>query len=226
MTPPPAPIADAAPLSASDRTYLTLEYSLLFFAIPAIIAFGPPRIPFFALLYSATAICALFLFLDRSFDRSQLWNKASLRAGLPGVLSLWAVGVVVLSLLIKFLAPHLWLAFPREKPLVWAGVMVLYPVLSVYAQNIIYRAFIFHRYRSLFPSPSAMIWASAAAFSFAHIIFLNAVAILLTLAGGLIFAHTFHKHRSILLVSIEHALYGCLLFTVGLGWYLYLAAAQ
>lgn len=226
MAPPPAPILVASPLSTSDRTYLTLEYSLLFFAIPAIIALGPPRIPFFALLYSATAVCAFFLFLDRRFDRSQLWNKTALNAGLPGVLSLWAVGVVVLSLLIRFLAPELWLAFPRQKPLMWAAVMVLYPVLSVYAQNIIYRAFIFHRYRNLFSSPNAMIWASAAAFSFAHIIFLNAVAILLTLAGGLIFAHTYHKHRSVLLVSIEHALYGCLLFTVGLGWYLYLAAAR
>ncbi|MCE7973471.1 MAG: CPBP family intramembrane metalloprotease [Leptolyngbya sp. PLA1] len=226
MEPPQAPIPAPIPLSASDRSYLGLEYSLLFFAIPAIIAFGPPRIPFFVLLYSATVICSLLLLFDRSFDRSRLWNTASLRAGLPGVLSLWAVGVVVLSLLIKFLAPHLWLAFPREKPLVWAAVMVLYPVLSVYAQNIIYRAFIFHRYRNLFPSPNAMIWASAAAFSFAHIIFLNAVALFLTLAGGLIFAHTYHKHRSILLVSIEHSLYGCLLFTVGLGWYLYLAAAR
>jgi len=226
VAPPPASIPAPAPLTAPDRRYLTLEYSLLFFAVPAIIAFSPPRIPFFALLYSATAICALLLLLDRSFDRSQLWNKAALRTGLPGVLSLWVVGVVVLSLLIKFLAPHLWLAFPREKPLVWAAVMVLYPILSVFAQNIIYRAFIFHRYRSIFPSPNAMIWASAAAFSFAHIIFLNAVAIFLTLAGGLIFAHTYHKHRSILLVSIEHALYGCLLFTVGLGWYLYLAASR
>ncbi len=218
MTPPPAPIADAAPLSASDRTYLTLEYSLLFFAIPAIIAFGPPRIPFFALLYSATAICALFLFLDRSFDRSQLWNKASLRAGLPGVLSLWAVGVVVLSLLIKFLAPHLWLAFPREKPLVWAGVMVLYPVLSVYAQNIIYRAFMFHRYKDVFGhSGWNMVWASAAAFCVAHVIFHNWLALTLTAIAGLVIAITYDRHRSVMLATIEHSLYGGVIFTIGLG---------
>jgi uncharacterized protein len=131
------------------------------------------------------------------------------------------VGVVALSLIVRVVTPDLWLAFPRRKPVVWALVMVLYPVLSVYAQNIIYRAFIFHRYRGLFRSPEAMVWASALAFGWAHVIFQNAVAILLTLAGGLIFARTYQRHRSLLLVSIEHALYGCLVFTVGLGWALY-----
>ena len=37
--------------------------------------------------------------------------------------------------------------------------------------------------------------------------------------GGLLFANTYNKHRSLLLVSIEHGLYGNTLFFIGLGWY-------
>ena len=39
----------------------------------------------------------------------------------------------------------------------------------------------------------------------------------LTFLGGLIFAITYYKTKSTLLVSIEHAIYGCWLFTVGMG---------
>ncbi len=99
---------------------------------------------------------------------------------------------------------------------------MVYPLLSVYPQNVVYRAFVFHRYRGLFADEAVVIWASAAAFAWAHVIFHNPMALLLTFAGGLIFAQTYRRHRSLLLVSIEHALYGLLVFTIGLGHALYL----
>jgi len=40
---------------------------------------------------------------------------------------------------------------------------------------------------------------------------------ILTFVGGILFALTFQKTKSTLLVSIEHAIYGCWLFTVGMG---------
>jgi hypothetical protein len=40
---------------------------------------------------------------------------------------------------------------------------------------------------------------------------------ILTFIGGILFAFTFKKTKSTLLVSIEHAIYGCWLFTVGMG---------
>jgi membrane protease YdiL (CAAX protease family) len=45
----------------------------------------------------------------------------------------------------------------------------------------------------------------------------NSLVMLLTFLGGILFAITFHKTRSTLLVSIEHAIYGIWLFTVGMG---------
>jgi hypothetical protein len=44
---------------------------------------------------------------------------------------------------------------------------------------------------------------------------------ILTFFGGYLFAYTYAKTRSLLLVSIEHALYGCLLYTIGLGRFFY-----
>tara|TARA_Y100000588_G_C13721833_1_gene697629 strand:- start:57 stop:272 length:216 start_codon:yes stop_codon:yes gene_type:complete len=64
-----------------------------------------------------------------------------------------------------------------------------------------------------------MVTMSALAFCIAHILFINWVAPVLGLAAGLIFALTYQKTKSLLLVSIEHGLYGDALFFVGLGWF-------
>ena len=40
------------------------------------------------------------------------------------------------------------------------------------------------------------------------------------------FATTYQRYRSLALVCLEHAIYGCLIFTLGLGWYFYGAAWQ
>ena len=99
--------------------------------------------------------------------------------------------------------------------------MVLYPVLSVYPQGLLYRAFFFDRYADLFPGKWTMILASAAAFAFMHIVFRNWPAVALTFAGGLLFAVRYAETGSLTTSCFEHALYGCWLFTVGLGQYFY-----
>jgi membrane protease YdiL (CAAX protease family) len=66
-----------------------------------------------------------------------------------------------------------------------------------------------------------MILASACAFAFLHIIFRNWLAVALTFGGGLLFAARYAETGSLATSSFEHALYGCWLFTVGLGQYFY-----
>ena len=61
------------------------------------------------------------------------------------------------------------------------------------------------------------IFLNATLFSLAHIFFRNTLVLILTFLGGLLFAFTYHKSKSTLLVSIEHAIYGNWLFTVGMG---------
>jgi len=117
--------------------------------------------------------------------------------------------------------PGRFLNFPRERPWLWLAVMVLYPVLSVFPQELFYRVYFFRQFRSLFGDRWGMVIASLVAFSWVHIIFRNPYAIGLTAVGGYYFADTYRRSGSLRLVCTEHALYGCLVFTVGLGEFFY-----
>lgn len=130
----------------------------------------------------------------------------------------------VLTLATWAIFPHLFLSLPREHPIFWLVIMVLYPVLSVWPQEVIYRRFLFHRYTRVF-GESGVVLASALAFGFAHVIFLNPIAVMLTTAGGAMFAWNYARERSLYLACMEHTLYGCLIFTIGLGQFFYTGAA-
>jgi len=67
------------------------------------------------------------------------------------------------------------------------------------------------------------IFINALLFSFSHIIFNNWLAIILTFFISFLFAYTYKKSNSLLVVSLEHALYGNLIFTVGIGDFFYLS---
>lgn len=121
--------------------------------------------------------------------------------------------------------PQTFLQLPRQRPLFWLIIMVLYPLLSVWPQEMLYRRFLFTRYAPLFRSRSALVLASAVSFGFAHVIFLNGVAVGMTLIGGFLFARDYARHRSLFLACVEHSLYGCLVFTLGLGRFFYTGAA-
>ncbi len=99
----------------------------------------------------------------------------------------------------------------------WVFILFFYSCFSVYPQELIYRTFFFQRYEKLFKSKWLFILVNAALFSLAHIFFKNTLVMFLTFIGGILFALTFQRTRSTLLVSIEHAIYGCWLFTVGMG---------
>lgn len=105
----------------------------------------------------------------------------------------------------------------RNKPKLYIIILFIYSLLSVYPQELIYRTFFFQRYEILFKSRTLFIFVNAVLFSLGHLFFRNSLVIVLTFFGGLLFAYTFNKTRSTLMVSIEHAIYGSWLFTVGMG---------
>lgn len=104
-----------------------------------------------------------------------------------------------------------------NEPLKWLFFLFVYSFFSVYPQELIYRTFFFKRYRGLFQNEGLFIFINAILFSLAHFFFGSVLVLILTFLGGLLFAYTFKKTGSTLLVSIEHAVYGCWLFTVGMG---------
>ncbi|WP_241269946.1 CPBP family intramembrane glutamic endopeptidase [Caballeronia sp. M1242] len=153
------------------------------------------------------------------------WNWRGLRAGLRAVLLRFAVLACLVVLAVWHFTPHALLSLPREHPGTWLLVILLYPVLSVLPQEMIFRSFLLHRYAPLFGVDRGYIAASALAFGYAHLIFLNWVAPAMTAIGGALFAATYRDRRSLALSCFEHALYGCLVFTVGLGQYFYSGSA-
>lgn len=200
---------------------LAAEFLLLFFVGPAVFAYTRHRIPAIPALWAVTAYSLFLLLHDPQFDRRRLgWrveDAVALRQCAPQILCLWAAAVVVGILLILSFAPADFLNLPRSNPLFWGVVMVLYPVLSVYPQGIVYRVFMFERYRALFGVGWGIVVASAAAFVFVHIVFRNPLALVLTFLGGVLFGLRYWQTGSLFVSSFEHALYGCAVFTIGVG---------
>jgi membrane protease YdiL (CAAX protease family) len=111
--------------------------------------------------------------------------------------------------------------FVKAAPAFWALVMFLYPLLSVYPQELIFRAYFFERYQPLFGAGWVMVAASALAFGFMHIALGNWLSVVLSAIGGFLFAMTYHQSGSLVLACIEHAIFGNFIFTIGLGQFFY-----
>lgn len=124
--------------------------------------------------------------------------------------------VLLLAVLLVWYPEHLF-DLPRKMTLFWLLLIVLYPLFSVYPQELLFRAFFFHRYRSLFKKQQHLILMNAILFGWMHIVLHNVLAVFYTIIAGLLFADTYNKTKSLRLTCLEHALYGDLIFTLGYG---------
>jgi membrane protease YdiL (CAAX protease family) len=207
----------AAPPRRATRVRLAAEFLALFFGVVGVYALaGSPGSPIPFLLVGAI-VAYLYLRRQPGFEQRDLTRVSAVPSALPVILAGWAVAAVAAVVALAAFRPEQLFDLPREKPLIWGLVVVFYPLFSVYPQELIYRAFLLHRYAPLLRSGAWAAAASAAAFGFAHVIFANVLSVLLTLAGGWLFARRYQKTRSLLAASVEHALYGVLAFTVGFG---------
>jgi uncharacterized protein len=192
------------------------ELLILFFLLPTVIYISRLRIHAIPLLWILMSYCLWVLWREGHLSLVRPEFEGLVRR-LPSILTLFAAFVIVITALVYRYAPRDFFGFFRKQPALWFLVMVLYPLLSVYPQGIIYRVFFFERYRALFPSAWLMVLMSALAFTYVHVIFRNWLAVGLTVLGGLLFAMRYAETGSLFVSSFEHALYGCWLFTVGLG---------
>jgi len=187
-------------------------------------------IPF---LVVTAVLCFAYLLWDHSFDRSRLWNGAAFKKHLPRILLTWLLGIAVMIGVTLWIDRQQWapeqiklFGFIKQSPQVWAIIIVLYPLFSVYPQEIILRTFFFQRYKILFTHPAAMIVANGLVFAWVHIIFQNWVAVVLCVPSGMLFAYTYWKSKSTITSGFEHALFGNAMWTIGLGWFFYGGAVQ
>lgn len=200
---------------------LALEFAAVFVIVPLLIYYRRiPNLPIPYLLITAT-LAFLVLSCDPAFNLSRLVVWANFRPFLSTILIRDAVCLVGLGIAVYLRAPQLLFSLIRHSPRLWALIFLLYPLVSVYPQELLYRAFFFHRYQPLFGDGWGMVIASAVAFGFVHIIFRNWLAVGLCLIGGLLFSVTYQTSGSLLLTCLDHAIFGNFLFTIGLGEFFY-----
>ncbi|WFS64099.1 CPBP family intramembrane metalloprotease [Pseudodesulfovibrio thermohalotolerans] len=198
--------------------FLWLEFLALFGLTPLLYALGWLPVPKIPLLLAIASVCFIYLAVNGFLRKTDIFvlmreSKRALRT-----IAFRTLAVALLSTLtVTVCLPDQLFGFPRARPLLWLAVMFLYPLLSAFPQEIVYRAFLFHRYVPILKTETARTWASVLAFSFLHIVFGGWVAVTLTIPAGYIFARTYRRTGSLFLASLEHAAYGCVVFTTGLG---------
>jgi membrane protease YdiL (CAAX protease family) len=205
---------------------LGLECLLLYFVLPPMLYLVRHEIAFriVFILAATTLACGIILIRDSDFDRQTLRRVQPLGNNLISILRFFLPGALLLGVATMLFLPDKLLAFPRAKPAIWLAIMLLYPLFLAWPQELFFRCFFFQRYRDLFGNPRQMIVANALSFGLAHLFYGNWVAPVLSFFGGLLFAWRYHVSRSLPMVSLEHALWGDFLFTIGVGWYFYSGA--
>ncbi|MCA9281547.1 MAG: CPBP family intramembrane metalloprotease [Phycisphaeraceae bacterium] len=205
-----------------------IECFLLFGVFPVLVDLKTQS----RLLIPFLVVCAVGIFIylmtSKDFDRRKLINLAGFKRELPRILITWVLGALSLIAVVWWLdkqpatpeqvTPF---GFPQRNPKFWAIICVLYPIFSVYPQELILRTFFFHRYRIVFRTPAMMIFFNGLAFAWVHIMFRNAPAVLLCIPAGFLFAYTYWKSKSTIASGLEHAMFGDWMWTVGLGTYFY-----
>jgi uncharacterized protein len=204
----------------TSRYFIAIEFLLLCIVLPTVVITYRLAEFLFPILWISTAYCIFvyMFFYHKKGNPIWRWDAVSWK-NLRPLLIRWAICSVLMLAFIYVYDQEKVFNMIRRNPDFVPWLLVLYPVLSALPQEIIFCTFFFERYAVFFNTDKKRIIASAILFAYAHVLFINQVAPVLSLSGGLIFAGTYAKTRSLALVTIEHGLYGDVLFLTGLGWY-------
>ncbi|MDR5651165.1 CPBP family intramembrane glutamic endopeptidase [Ruixingdingia sedimenti] len=200
------------------RLWLRVEFAALYLLAPVTMALVLPPRALFPMLFLLTGVGLVLL------HRTPGFSWASLLRGRVrwGQLALFTLGTALLAwAVLRWMAPGQAFFLLHYQPELLAMIWALYPVLSALPQEIVFRPLFFRRYGVILPGGPAIMVLNAAVFSLAHLMYWNAVVALMTFAGGLVFAHAYHRQQSFPQAVLLHSLAGNVLFTVGLGIFFY-----
>ena len=194
----------------------SFELFLLFIVLPASLSINYP-IWTKVLIVLSSFVYVLYV-LKKEYDFGfKIPSKCSAIMFKNRILVNFCILFIITVAFVYFSNSDMLFSVVLKKPALWIIILLAYTFLSVLPQELIYRTFFFYRYQLIFKDKNILIFLNAILFSLAHIFFRNTLVLFLTFLGGLLFAFTYHTSRSTILVSIEHAIYGNWLFTVGMG---------
>ena len=210
--------------SAPARVRRWIELVLLYLGVPAAISYLVRVHHFSILLLLQPVLIAilLFLLLDPTFRVKRELGRLPPVREMLAILGLFVVVAAGLAAFMARFEPELFLSLPRRAPPFWAIIMVFYPVVSAFPQELIYRTLFFHRFGVLFGKARIVAaLVNGALFGLAHIMFGSWISVVLSGLLGFVIAWRYSHARSFWGAWFEHALYGDLVFTVGLGRYFF-----
>lgn len=175
----------------------------------------------------------IFLRLDPTFEHRSLWNVNGLRKEFKRITLIFLISAPLIALTTWFLANHTgylpesgFFRLPRQIPWLMVAIIVFYPWISAYPQEITHRAFFFHRYAPIIGSGTSAFALNVIAFSWLHAPMWNWIALLMTIPAGILFAWTYRRSSSALAAGFEHAMYGIWVFCTGLGYFVFTGSAN
>ena len=200
----------------NSAKYKSIELFLLFFLLPVLLASPIYKYIKFSIVGIAVIYVAYFLIKAKQWKspkvnssiKTQFWKRITVFSS-----AILILGIVILQIY----DPSQLFKVPQHKPLLWVTILFVYSFFSVLPQELIYRKFFYMRYESLFQNKKLFFCINVLCFSLCHLFLKNIWVILITLLGGILFTYTYQKTKSVTLVTIEHSIYGNLVFTVGLG---------
>jgi hypothetical protein len=193
------------------------ELLALFVGLPIVMAYAIDPSNMWIVLISSGVLAVGLLhctdnFAWRSLRRGQInWRATALLA---------VVTFVVASVLCWWLLPDRLFLLIRERPYIIPLLAVVYPVVLVLPQELIFRPLFFKRFSTLFRSESQACWANAFLFSFAHLMYFHWVVFAMTFIGSFIFARSYLR-GSFPQAMLDHSVAGLMIFASGLGWLFY-----
>ena len=197
-----------------------IEFGWLFLGLPLLVRWHVIEAPRLLVLALVTAGAAVVLLADPTFDRTRLTSLGRVRGTFASI--------AVRSLLVAgSVLGVAWAVGARAIPgaapgtATWLFGLVLYPVVSAWPQELLYRVFFFHRYAGLFGGRVGLIAANALAFGALHLVYSNPVAPVLSVGAGALLASTYERTKTLGPVWLEHSLYGLSVFALGLGGYFF-----
>lgn len=207
-------------LSRPSSRQLCAEFTLLYLITPISIAVTLPATVMFPALFLMTAVGLFLLHYSQDFRWTWLLrglNRVRGREVLGFAAFVLASSVAWIYLIRPEAAFQLLLSNPELMLL----IALLYPILSAFPQELIFRPLFFGRYREILPRGHLAMVLNAGIFALAHLMYWSTTVIVMTFVGGLVFAWAYEVRRSFLMAVILHSIAGVILFAVGLGIFFY-----
>ncbi|MEJ5303665.1 MAG: CPBP family intramembrane metalloprotease [Bacteroidales bacterium] len=204
---------------AQKRYLLYAELGILYLLAPVIYALGWVQGPKFLALLVGLIYVILVILANKKLPHTVF--KLRFHGFLQTMITRFLVVALGLTFYMLHFEPENFLILPRTQTWLWLAIMVFYPIFSALPQEIIYRLFFIQRYKTLFANEKLLWIMNALLFGLAHLLFHNPIAVLGGVLMGIFWYQTYVRTGSLWAVTLEHALYGNFIYTIGFGHYFY-----